>query len=118
MTYLPEDQMILGAPSGPCVDRNGDFLEFPEGFTNASTIDIPPLTLNGAPEPGLPHIFSVTVSKETNVSGWHDIRNSTTSVTISMVPGEPPLVESDGEVSQSEQESVRCACAPWWRCRR
>jgi hypothetical protein len=107
MTYTPEMQVQLGKPSGPCVDMHGEHLYMPSEFTNQSIVDIPALTLSGMSEPGLPDFFSVNVSKETNVSGWHDIRYSSTSVTISMVPGEPPSIMVDPLMAKKINPSKR-----------
>ena len=109
MTYSPEVQVQLGMPSGRCVDMHGNYLRLPnreQEFTEQSIVNIPALTLSGMPD-GLPHVFSLNVSKETNVSGWHDIRYSSTSVTISVVPGAPPTIIVDPLMDRKVNPSKR-----------
>jgi hypothetical protein len=107
MKYLPDTEKALGVPEGPCVNRSNAIIHFPSEFTDMAILRIPRDTLWGVPDPGHPHVFSLNISKESNVSAWHDIRYAFTSVTIAVVFGEPPSISLDPLMQKKVNPSKR-----------
>lgn len=79
---------FLNQAVGPCVDKRNR----PLNFSADPTQTIPAETLHYEPGAGLEHVFSLTVKKESTVSGIYDRRNASTETRLYVVPGEPPQV--------------------------
>ena len=79
---------FLNQAVGPCVDKRNRLLHFSADPTQT----LPAETLHYEPGAGLEHVFSLTVKKESNVSGIYDRRNASTETRLYVVPGEPPQV--------------------------
>ena len=81
-----ENVTVPSAPV-PCVDATGAALSLLIGNLDSANITIPANTLD--PDPG--YRFQVLVSK--------DVRNSTASTRVIVIPGEPPAVSLPGLAS-------------------
>ena len=90
---LPVDEacsypQFLNVSVGPCVDNTNQLLN----FTSAAIQTIPAEVLHYESGAGLGQTFTVTVAKESNVSGIYDRRNATAVTLLYVVPGDPPQV--------------------------
>jgi hypothetical protein len=88
MQYPDAMDVLPGLNEGPCVSNRNEILN----FTTATVQIIAPDTLYGSLG-GLAYVFTCSAQKYTNISSTEDLRFGSATVTLYLVPGQPPKVE-------------------------